>query len=253
MLDIAAMTEILNNAIPPDLEPAAKLPGVRPLGDASWLTVDDAYAAQVDYRRKLIATRRDAVFWQSDTATDAVAELHDAAVQLLPALGFSVTARHIFCPDGVELDREADNPLVTLGKAVQEDICILQKQGDEHVLTAAVLCFPAGWTLAEKGGRALSHIHAPVDVYDDTMARRVQRMFNAVRSDSPLWRNNYLHYDNADLFQPLTEAEAATRRTCTNPQTAPYIRAERQSILRLPKTQALVFSIHTYVAKAQTG
>lgn len=246
---VARMIEILNEAIPADLEPDASLPGVRPLGDKSWINLDETYAQQVAYRRQLIAERRDLVFWQSDHATDAVTEVCQEVCELLPKLGFSLTSRHVFCPDGSEVDREADNPLVTLGKIVQEDICILQKQDDEHALTAAILCFPAGWTLAEKAGRPLTRIHARVDSYDDSMARRVQRMFNGVQTGRPIWRNNYLPYDNPDLFQPLTEAEAAKHPTCANANTAPYLRAERQSILRLPKTQAVVFTIHTYVAR----
>ena len=250
---IPRMIEILNDTIPADLEPDAALPGVRPLGDKSWINLDEAYAAQVAYRRKLIAQKREAVFWQAEGAKDAVAEVSDAALQLLPTLGFSLTARHIFCPDGSEVDREADNQLVTIGKVVQEDICILQKQGDEHVLTAAILCFPAGWTLAEKAGRPLTRIHARVDSYDESLAKRVQRMFDGVQAGRSIWRNNYLPNDKPDLFRPLTEAEADKHPMCKDPSAAPYLRAERQCIVRMPKTQAVVFSIHTYLARAQNG
>jgi len=244
------MVEILNDMIPADLEPDASLPGVRPLGDKPWLHVNEAYGAQVAYRRQIILRKRNSVFWQSEAATSAVAEVYHEALRLLPAFGFGLTSRHIFCPDGSEVDQEADNPLVTLGKVLQEDICILQKQGDEHVLTAAILCFPAGWTLVEKAGRPLTRIHARVDSYDDSIAKRVQRMFDGVQVGRPIWRNNHLPYDNPNLFQPLTEAEAAKNPTCKDRKSAPYLRAERQSILRLPKTQAVVFSIHTYVARA---
>lgn len=250
-VSVAAMMEILNDEIPADLEPNASLPGVRPLGDKTWINVDATYAQQVAYRRHLIAQKRDAVLWQGQNATPAISEVYHEILQRLPAFGFSLTSRHIFCPDGNEVDREADNPLATLGKVVQEDICILQKQGDEHLLAAAILCFPAGWTLAEKAGRPLSRIHSRVDSYDASMARRVQRMFDGVQVGRPIWRNNYLPYDNPDLFQPLTEAQAAKHPTSKDASAAPYLRAERQSILRLPETQAVVFTIHTYVARVQ--
>ncbi len=249
-LALAIMVEILNQEIPADLQPHASLPGVRPLAADGWLNRDDAYAAQMAYRRQLIARKRPFVYWEAPEAQEAVFELVDEALALMPALGFSITSRHIFCPDGTEVDREGDAPLAILGRVLQEDICILQKKGEEHVLTAAVLCFPAGWTLAEKAGRPLIGIHRRVAEYDAGLAKRVQRMFDGVHAGRPLWRNNYLRYDNPDLFQPLTEEEANRRAPAKEPEKAGYLRAERQSILRLPKTRAIVFTIHTYVARA---
>ena len=147
-------------------------------------------------------------------------------------------------PDGavVPLDRAA--PLLTLGRLVQEDLCILEAEGGAHVLTGAILCFPASWTLAEKIGRPLLAIHAPVAAYDAEIARRVQRMFDAIRPDRPLWRGNSLLYDDATLHQPRREGEhrpAPVART--------YVRSERQCFVRLPETRAVVFSIHTYVLR----
>lgn len=241
------MPEILQNDLPADLRSDAPLPGVWPLEDGVWLHADDAYAAQMAYRRQLITHKRDRVIWQSDDASDAIDEAFEAATALFVDMQLGMTARHVFCPDGVDVDRDGETPLAVLGKVVQEDICILQKQGDEHVLTAAVLCFPASWTLAEKAGQPLGRIHLPVDAYDTRMAGRVQRMFDGVQVGKPLWRNNYLFYDNPELFQPLSEADPARRAPPL--ETARYTRAERQCIVRLPKTDAVVFSIHTYVVR----
>ena len=49
----------------------------------------------------------------------------------------------------------------------------------EHVLTGAILCFPSNWTLAQKFGMRLARIHLPVERYDEAVARRVQRLFDA--------------------------------------------------------------------------
>lgn len=246
------MREILHDAMPEDLERAPPLPGVRPLSDGRWLRVDKAYAEQMRYRRALIASRRGEVLFDgSPEAQDAVAECLHEAMKLMPAMGFSYTQRHIFCPDGTEIDCEADSPLATLAKCVQEDVCILQKQGEEHVLVAAVLCFPASWTLAEKAGKPLSRIHAPVGEYTANMTRRVQRMFDAVHDSRPLWRNNMLGYASPELFSPRSETDA--QRDDLPLDEAPYVRAERQCILRLPQTRAIVFSIHSYMVKNTTS
>lgn len=114
--------------------------------------------------------------------------------------------------------------------------------------TGAVLCFPASWLLSEKSGRPLSAIHETVDEYDTGLARRVQRMFDGVQVGRPLWRMNQLWYADPELHQPRSDI---TPRAIENkPEGASYYRSERQCILRLPQTQAVVFTIHTFVLNA---
>lgn len=237
------MNVILQDALPAEMAADKALPGVAPCAADDWLRVDEAYGAQMRYRAALIAEKRGSVIWSDPNAGPALAELLDEVLALIPQLGFAVTAQKVICPDERSVVIDRADPLFTLGHLMQEDLCILQKDGDEHVLSAAVLCFPANWRLLEKVGRPLSTIHIPVDEYDQALARRVQRMFDGVQRGRPLWRNNWLQYTEADLHQP--------RRKLAGPE-APFIRAERQCILRLPETSAVVFSIHTWVVRAET-
>ncbi|MBW4708504.1 DUF3445 domain-containing protein [Roseobacter sp. YSTF-M11] len=239
------MAEILQKMIPSDMLVDRGLPGVQPLAADAWIRVDEAYAAQMAHRRDLIARKRTAVFWQDQSARDAAAEVLREALRLLPRLGYEVSADRVRCPDGVVIDLADDTPLAVLGRIIQEDICILDKRGDEHVLVAACLCFPASWRLSEKVGRPLVGIHDTVAEYDDGIARRVQRLFDGVQVARPLWRFNRLWYDDPELFQP--RSASAPRRIAPGMGDARYQRAERQCILRLPETGAVVFSIHTYV------
>lgn len=221
----------------------ARLPGVQPLDPADWLRVDDAFAAQMAERDRLIATRRDAVYAMTDGATDAASELLSLILDHLGP-GYTRTGYTITRPDGVTVDLTADTPLITAGRLVQEDLCLMQPgAGGEHVLTGALLCFPASWTLAEKLGHPLTQIHAPVASYTPDMATRVQRLFDAIRPDRPLTRQNALLYADPALYQP--RPEAAPRNDADRPK--PYLRSERQCLIRLPQTQAVAFTIHTYV------
>ena len=175
----------------------------------------------------------------------ACAEVLEAALEILPGLGFVRKDDGIICPDGLRVDLHGDTPLAVLGRVVQEDVCIMERRGEEHVLTAAVLCFPASWRLSEKIGRPLTDIHAPVEAYDALLARRVQRLFDGVQAGRPLWRSNRLWYEDAELHQP--RSVQSPRRVDLGERAARYQRAERQCILRLPRTGACVFTIHTYV------
>lgn len=243
------MVEVLHPSMPADIVEGKRLPGISPLEDRSWISVDEAYAEQVAYRRDLLDHKRDLVLQDSaPEAKPAIDEVFAEALTVMPDHGFQLNRTHILCPDGASIDRTEDRPLAVLGKCLQQDVCILIKQGDEHILAAAVLCFPASWTLSEKIGRPLTRIHVPVPEYDADVARRVQRLFDGVRVGAPLRRNNYLRYDNPDLFQPLSEADPLRQEPPSGHEA--YLRAERQIIFRLPKTDAVVFSIHSYVVLA---
>ena len=237
------MTLILQDALPEAMLVEKALPGVAPCMPEDWLRVDEAYAAQMAYRTLLMETKADRVLWMDPLSLAPAQEVLEEALNVLPSLGFDRSETQVRCPDGRTIAIDWDAPLRTLGHLVQEDICILEKRGEEHVLTGAVLCFPANWRLAEKVGRPLTAIHDPVAEYDGDIARRVQRMFDGVRVGKPIWRFNRLPYRDADLHQPQRKAGGE----------GPYIRSERQCILRLPQSQAVVFSIHTYVIAYEGG
>lgn len=226
---------------PPWMSPATRrLPGIQPLDPDDWLRVDDAYAGQMAERRRLLQERHDQVHALLPGAEAAAEELLLAVLAHIASKpGFALTDDRVSCPDGHVAELDRGDPMTTLGRIVQEDFCLLQKEDEVHRLTAAVLCFPASWSLSEKIGRGLPAIHDPVDDYDDDVAQRVQRLFDAIRPERPLWRSNALLYDDPALYQPRS-AEYSRDAAYGN-----YIRSERQCLIRLPQSGAVVFSIHT--------
>jgi len=240
---------VLQDRLPhlPWMDPrTGRLPGIQPVEGNDWLRVDEAYAAQMALRDRLISTQPGIVHALLPVARPAAVELYEVVLDWLrTAPGFEIDLASVRRPDGVMVSLDPDQPLLTLGRLVQEDLCLMQSDGDEYLLTGAILCFPASWTLAQKLGRPLTDIHDPVPAYDNDLARRVSRMFTAIRPEQPLWRMNYLTYDDFILHQPRLEGERRPR-----PMDHGFIRSERQCLLRLSATQAVVFSIHTYVVGA---
>jgi dimethylamine monooxygenase subunit A len=242
------MAPILQSRLPfaPWMDPrSSRLPGVMPLQGADWTLVDEAFAGQMAERDRLIADHPASVHGLQDRAKPAADELYHVVIAALAnRAGYSVGLQSVVRPDGVKVPLDPGQPLLTLGRLVQEDLCLMEQTDDEHVLTGAILCFPAGWTLAQKLGRPLVGIHTPVPSYDGDIARRVQRMFDAVRPEQPLWRANSLIYDDPALHQPRMEGQARPR-----PVLQTYARSERQCLIRLPISRAVVFAIHTYVVR----
>lgn len=245
------MTHVLHPTLPYAVwtDPAMwRLPGVAPAGPDDWLQVDDAYAGQMALRDTLIADQRAAVVAMQDGARAAAEEALEHGLDWAQGHGgYQFGAGQITRADGVTIHPDPDTPMVTLGRLFQQDICLMERRGDAHVLTGAVLCFPASWTLAQKIGKPLIGIHTPVPEYDADLARRVQRLFDGIRPDRALWRANALFYGDPALHQPKPEGAV---RGDAGPDAA-YLRSEKQVLKRLPRTGAVVFSIHTWlVARA---
>jgi len=88
----------------------------------------------------MLVNERNSVFKAMPVSRNACAEL-----------------RNIIC---LEADYDIsgdDHPLIEVASHIQEDLCVLQKRGDAHVLTAAVICFPSSWDVREKIGRSIEN------------------------------------------------------------------------------------------------
>ncbi|MBN8631620.1 MAG: DUF3445 domain-containing protein [Rhodobacterales bacterium] len=242
---------ILQDRLPhlPWIDPRTRrLPGILPVEGRDWLRIDEVYAAQMALRDRLISAQPEVVHALLPEGRTAAEELYATTLEWLrQEPGFDLSATSARRPDGTTVPLDAAQPLLTLGRLLQEDLCLMEREGEEYRLTGGILCFPASWTLAQKLGRPLTGIHDTVPVYDADIARRVARLFDAIRPEQPLWRMNYLTYDDFVLHQPRREGEKRPR-----PTDHVFIRCERQCLLRLPETKAVVFTIHTYVVDAGT-
>ena len=231
----------------PDDAVAHSLPGTRPCAPGDWLRIDDAFAGQMALRDSLVLARPGDVMACLPEGAAPAAELLDAVLSDLPALGHRVASNSVIRPDGVAVTLDPEAPLAVLGRLVQEDFAVMLPGPEGHRMVAGIVCFPSRWRLEQKIGRPLVRIHRPVPAYDAALARRVQRLFDGVRAGAPLVRWNRLPYWERRLFNPRPE-EAP--RAPEGPR--PYVRVERQVMRRLPETAAVVFSIHTWLVRTDT-
>ena len=202
---------ILQKKIPYDTT-YPNLPGTRPISPDEWIICDDAFSQQMALRDKLIETKKDKVLAISDEAQEAAVELLKMTLDFcISKLGYKKNVNKIIRPDKVSIEIDLNEPMAFLGRLVQNDFCILQKKNNEHVLTAAALCFPASWSLEEKFLKPLIDIHVPVKAYDDNIAKRVQRLFDGLQINRPVWRFNALYYDCLLYTSPSPRDYAASR------------------------------------------
>ncbi len=202
---------------------------------------------------------------------DTIAACWDALELLLPNM-----ARHY--PEHFALDREGAHwrwtnrllesttaftlgdvatlplaPLDWLGRQIQEDLLIMDAAAPGAPLVAGQLCFAAGWSLDGKIGQSFLAIHDPVPGFSDgRVGRSADLLMRRARADAPTGRIGWSFVlDGALNHAPcIIEDRRAGAVTIddTNAGERCYLRLERQTFSRLPRTGALLFTIHTYVA-----
>lgn len=233
--------------------------GLKPLDPATWLEVDDALEPYLAEKDRLYAELPDKVFVARADTRDAQQEVLDLIVENLGAQHGGTHHR-----DGeamriggrvVALDGDVA-PLRTASHLVQEDLVLMRQADDGWRLVAASLCFPSSWSLTEKYDRALEDIHGPVPQFGrgTRMAELISRMFDKLQPGNSVERMNWSLQGTPELYHPLSHAnridraEAGIRELSAQEVAArAFIRVERQTLRKLPKTGDIVFTIRIYL------
>ncbi len=143
-------------------------------------------------------------------------------------------------------------PIDWVGRQVQEDLLVLA--GDGPALVAGQLCFGNVWSLEEKMGLPFWEIHAPITPIVEPMMRAAQQVMNRLPAGKPVWRLNWSikASDQLDMTTrrvPDLNRELAELLPALTPDNAGehlYVRIERQTLTRLPRSGAVLFGLHTY-------
>ncbi len=230
--------------------------GLLALKPRDWIEIDAEYEAYLAEKRRLLDERRDEVFAALPGSEAASRELRDSLAGFLAERfpeRFALEGRRLHrLSDRAtwELDEDGEHPLAQAGLWVQEDFCIMEspEAGAPYALTAATLAFPSRWRLADKLGRPMQAIHEPVPGYGERLGRPVDRFFQKLTPEKPVWRVNWSLVDEPTLFLPEGhgQRERDPSITAENAGERVWLRTERQTLRRLPESGAIVFGIRTY-------
>jgi hypothetical protein len=209
--------------------------GLRPLELEHWLEVDERRDRELEQKRQLLDTAYDVV-----VATTP--EGDEGSRELLAEVASSLEVHH---PQIAFDERSDEHPIVAAARLVQEDLCVLVRS-DAWRLQAACVCFPSRWSLASKLGTTLDEIHRPVPTYDVELSRPTNAFFDRLKPERSFWRLNWTLIDSPALHQPTV-----ARRSPHGDLADWFFRVERQTLRRLRRSDAVVFTIRNYVVSAQ--
>ena len=217
--------------------------GLSRVETAHWLLPDERRDAELALRHRLLAERHDEVFAARPGTEAAGLEVED-----LVRAWYAAHRPHVALPE----DPPGLHPLEAAGLLTQEDLClVVRRDGAAHHLDAACLCFPSHWRLADKIGRPVSAVHDPVPHYDEELAPRVDRYLDRLRPGAIASRRNWSVHESADLFAPDRPPPRRTMAADELPD-ALWLRSERQTLRRLARSGAVLFTIRVQQAPLRT-
>lgn len=219
--------------------------GMQPLDERHWIEPDAHYPRYLEHKLTLKELQQEHIFEALPSAYEAQQEL---AFELKQHLLDQHS--HLYCPladglsylpNGIELAGASTHPLWHASLWVSDDLLIMQKLGAHYCLTAASLCSPSNWLLAQKIGQSMARIHDPVPTLHQKLTPKIDRFFDHLMVGKPIQRFNWSLQANTKLAQFPEDK-------LIHPANTPlYYRCERQTLTRLPRTHAIAFTIRVYI------
>ena len=236
--------------------------------EKDWFEVgnDTERSFQMIEKERLLASRHADIFMADDRALQASQETLDLMLDHLPVFWpdhYSSTDNTLNLKprtgfDGgeypIKFNLEKFHPLDLAARLVQEDLVIMLPPNPQEGkkgwwLAAGSVAFPSRWKLIEKFRRSMSEIHAPVPFYDINLEGSVNKFFDFMPPDRIFSRLNWSIHDTPTLFQGGSVKQNKTSITPGNAGESLWLRVERQTLRKLPKTGAILFTIRIHLRR----
>lgn len=227
--------------------------GLNALDLEAWIEIDDRYDVEIVQRDHLMRERTAEVHAMLPIGEAGAAETLSLLLEHLPRRfpdRFDTPGREVVRRrgDGRRFAPGDAPPLLTAGALVQEDLCVMHRGPDGYELAAAILCFPSHWRLADKLGRPMRQIHEPVPGFGEQLADPADRFFATIQPDRPVWRANWSIARDPELYKPGPHGPAPPL-DAENAGARLWLRVERQTLRRLPRSGDVLFTIRTYLRR----
>lgn len=237
--------------LPPDGIATPFRIGLKPLDPRDWIDLDDRLGPYLDEKARLAASRFADIF-AAEPGTEA------AQIETLELLAAHLPERYpdtyrrsgttlTIVPLGRQIDLTARPALHTAAQLVQEDFVLMRRDESGWRFAAAALAFPSSWRLADKFGRNMDEVHAPVPGFGagTRNAGLIARMFDHLRPETPMLRWNWSLFSDPALFHPEPSHPAGPRFGAA--AESAWLRVERQTLRRLPASGDILFTIRIHL------
>lgn len=226
--------------------------GISRLSFDDWLLIDKNYLSRITERKRILASLQfSRCVFANGCGASAVQELYSLVISHItrryPKMFlvkdgclYNDATKHTFPVDASQASIEL---LRQLTVTLEEDFLLLLKHQpkQEYCLEAATMCFPSHFSPVSKLGRPLTDIHGPVPNYKQKLQTPMNRYFDRLSATNLVQRFNWSIQAHSNLLA------LGSRPAETTDFKDAMFRVERQTLFRLPRTQAIVFTVRTYL------
>ena len=143
-------------------------------------------------------------------------------------------------------------PMEYIGRQLQGDLALLDQRDGDLFLDAGIVTCPADWSLAFDMGMSFKEWHGPVPLaHEMGVFDRALKYLTAIPVGRPVRRLNWTLTINARMdTSPETYPNWGSDRTTITKDNLGeklHLRVELQVLDRMPRSNALLFSIRTYL------
>ncbi|KAI4234792.1 MAG: hypothetical protein LQ349_003579 [Xanthoria aureola] len=250
--------------------------GISKCTKEDWIQIDRQYLDRVTERKKNLETYPDTCHAiNSNFGANAITELFEKIVDHLPArfpTMFALDAGKCVFQNRVtgvqynleECRNEPRQMLRLLAENVEEDFYLMCPDNEGvFVMQGFVSCFTNSFFAPGKLGLSMKDIHGPVPDLENKIGKGINHSMKSMRGGSMVQRMGAkltkspmqwsLQFCGPDLFRTggnnFYPDPGQDVDDLSEPQDldACYLRVERQSLVRLPDTKAIVFCVRHYI------
>ena len=230
--------------------------GLGAIAFADWIQYEDDFADRINEKQNLINKKGKQVLGAMPGSLAAQQELLGLAlknIQQHHADRFIISDDEVVSKNNNKRYAIADyenNPLELVSYLVADDYCLLKEDGEDYKLVAASVCAPTWWTLAEKMGKPLARIHAPIAGLEDKIGRMIRHFLQNLKIEECYQRSNWFLFSRPDLCvipDGFNMYKDMRNINTENIEDRLFLRSERQTFRKLKNTNAIVFGIKVYV------
>lgn len=237
--------------------------GLRPVRPENWILIGAEHAEMMRQKCERLVHHRHCYYRALPTSLPAQRELRERIVAHLVAdhpQSFEKSGsvvRSLITRQALDLDDDSTEPLMQVSYLIEEDFMLLEERGETIQITAASNAYSSSGRLVGSVGHEVEWAHEPVPQLTRKLGGRINRVLRSIHAAAPCERFNWQITPIATVFFPHDDPHAANaaamrevlvelRRDPARAGEFLWIRVERQTLRRLPDSNAVAFSLHTY-------
>jgi len=145
-------------------------------------------------------------------------------------------------PDGCQA-------LQIISRLTECDFLMGLERPDGHVyFTGGLVAFPGFYLLSEKIDKPLSVVHAPVPQFNEKLLVSVERTLKRMVPSAPFERSSWEIVDDLNFYWHNIALLPPGGQVSVDPGDL-YLRIDRQTFRKLPKSRGIIFGVHPLVRK----